>query len=1078
VLKSFNPFNYRIETSLKIMKEYGIGDWSFYFTCLANYKNLKSLFLDYYMKEQNIPEEVVQRQSHHDKPADTDTVIYYALGKIYMFSSILVLELNLEFLTADVFKTVIGLNSALDSKIYLFLKKENFELLKQLIDCFDKTPDSKLTALLKGKKVELQDLKCYLSYDIDFTIYDIQTFFDIYKHGLDENGIRILLQYDNDEDVFKAFQFLLAQEIGDVFKYFNRQNDLIYQYLRNNDLKLCFEYIKEHEKYKVAFLESVDASTCCLEEARIAYDLLDRTLTIDNELTSVKPVDETEDIVIFTKYGSAVTGRLRKTTNVRDGNLYYKCIYNDVTCLIKEYKEHDIVFILSYIRPKDVQPYINDLFSYDSRIIQIHLRDKFYTFVIAQQIECILNERKNEEHLILILENVDKIRLPTLIRLYHHQNKRISDLSLHRLKRLKILNRNLSEIRLKIINYLTDKDMSSSFIDNIVFTSELDRESLEICILLVKKSKNMILAERLLCLTKQSHICEYLRDVLDVLSNELIIKYVNELKYVLKEGDLADFLREKIEHPTLENAKLVVKVLEIMEMDVNVVLSEKDMIELKSIVAHPNGLMTDDERESGTNSGMEKNIRAEKYVYDDSFSNNSETMRKVTANAVIYKLFLPTAYAPVLPSFHKYIRYMLSVVFSEFCFENKVSVMCLISIIESTNAFTWRILQFLKRIASNTTSNNKQRILEIIDLIYNKYLCNHDESEQKQVESKNEIERQSKEFMFGEILFLTLLLKNDNNTVIAKEFSRFFGKIYGPRNIKKYFGVIIQNLNNFYSVNVADEMITKYKAELVDYIPYLGNDFLIRCLYNGFMTKEIIKIVFEEQKMAVIKYILENEKEKIELSEMIETSNFHKNAHLFDDETLAEMFFINYDRDIIKFLRNTDVLYIRFLELSTHRINDQRFVQEYNMLKKKLISILSSNAHIEELLLKTNKAMIIDYLTYQEVVVDHGNLKTLISRISDDCTFLLGKVHINYLLFLNINLIVKYLSKEHFNIFKERLCEITDRKSAALYSLRCYLDTSLRPGVVYCLKRINYQPEIGEYDVLEYYVRNILKASY
>lgn len=1082
IIKNFNPFNYTIETSLQIIKKYKIEGWSFYSYCLANVEYLKSLFLDYYISGQSIPEEIIECESTCEKPAETDAVVYKSLERVYMFSSVLVLELNLTFLTADVFRSIIGLNDALDLKIYLFLKKENFELLKDLVGCFRKTPDSKLTNLMKGKKIALQDLRCYLSYDIDFTMYEIEVFFELYESGVDENGMRILLQYENDEDSFKSFQFLLRHGIEDVFKYFNKENDLIYNYLRDSDLKLCFEYIKGHERYKSIFFKSIDASMCCLEEARIAYELLDRTLIVDNNvvLPNNENMAENENILTYTKCDSAVTCRLRKAVNTEDGNLYYKCIYNDITGLIAQHREDDIFYILSYIRPKDVQPYINDLFGHDNRIIKIHLRDRFYTFVIMQQIECVLNERKNEDHMVLILENVEKIRLPTLLRLYHHQNKQISDLSLQKLKKLKILNKNLSDVRLKIINYLTDKNQGNSFIDNIVFTSELDKESLEICILLVKKSRNMILAEKLLCLTKQKNICEYLKDVLCVLNGELIIKYVNELKYMLNKDDLIVFVREKMRSVCLENAKLVVKILEIMDMDVNVVISREEIAEFENVVARKHDLSfgTAGERKSGA-----KNDRLETSVLYEEFFENIDNMRNLTDNKIVNKLFVLAAYAPVLPSFHRYIGDMLNLVFSEFYFENKISVMCLTSIIENTSDFTWYILQFLKNIASKTSSNNKQRILEIVDLIYNKCLSSANASMKTQLLPKTEIERQrEEEDMFTEVLFLTFVLKNDSNTVIAKEFSKFFGRIYGPKNIKKYFGEIVRNLNHFYCVNAADEIIMKYRVELVDCISSLSNEFLIRCLHNGFMTKEIIRLAFEDQKTKVIRHILENEKDKIELAEIVETSNFHKNIHLFDDETLIRMFFINYDRDIIKFVGNTDILYIHFLELAICKKggseDNQKFFREYSALKKEMILNLSPTRQVEELLLRSDRAMITDYLMYQEVVVDHGNLKTLISKISEDCVFLLGKISVNYLLFLNINLIITYLGKEHFSTFKERLSEVTDQRNAALYCLRCYLDANLRPGVIYCLRKINYHSIDDECDVLRYYVGNLLKTSY
>lgn len=87
---------------------------------------------------------------------------------------------------------------------------------------------------------------------------------------------------------------------------------------------------------------------------------------------------------------------------------------------------------------------------------------------------------------------------------------------------------------------------------------------------------------------------------------------------------------------------------------------------------------------------------------------------------------------------------------------------------------------------------------------------------------------------------------------------------------------------------------------------------------------------------------------------------------------------------------------------------------------------------------------------------------------------MLGKVNVEYLLFLNINLIIKYLTEKHIDIFIRRLDEITDYENAFIYCLKCFLNRKHIPSVIYCLRKLKHFLEDKRMYVLKHYIENIL----
>lgn len=509
---------------------------------------------------------------------------------------------------------LINFSNELNLQIFNYLKENNLEFLKEIVNLFevdlngttllfnDYNNENKiLFNLLRGVKIDVVDVKPYLHCGglkfselygpleliglferknwvnagdsenssvgpLEESLSNIRVSDPKQKNSkqIDRSLERILLDYKDPLDQLIAIRYFkfkhvknLPQKIADFLlqsdtENSKSENNIIYEYLRE-------QMINGTSKLDYFILNTPDAHNSPMSDSVLFYETLKECPDlIEKFIEDLNPINCTlkESILAFSLNGQC---------DIAEGNIFYECISKEPYDLLSgiEYRnvfESDLFRYLSEIRPKDVHPLIPSISVLSQSLLEIHLRDQFFTFVHQKEISEFIQNfisptsanpnqsvsdtvdsnktelNTTEEYfnkIQIILNHAQRIDVSQLFLLYHHQNTKISKLAVEKLKTMKYKCPDMRKYSPLILqNVLIQNQKTSStnrnFLDDMVFYHTLDKLSIQLFIELIKVVQDKRLISCLLKITDYYNLNYYLKEILNASDSVTSTKSVSD----------------------------------------------------------------------------------------------------------------------------------------------------------------------------------------------------------------------------------------------------------------------------------------------------------------------------------------------------------------------------------------------------------------------------------------------------------------------------------------------------------------------------------------------------------------------
>lgn len=881
-----------------------------------------------------------------------------------------------------------------------------------------------------------------------------------------------------------------------------RGNVIYYDLVISDEKYLLYNYLMKFPCLITDYLENIEID-CTIQQAVIASRLMDymkieknKNLEsiinaqlsyqclygnvqelIQNSLKNQKSMDDEIENINITE------SNIDSSKNI-ENNILNIIFCNNATS--EQFFNSQLFIHLSYIRPKELHLFIISIFNLHPSMLHIHLKDQnFYNLHKIEifkfigydkydhcnqkikyemphedlkDLSYIENQKQNylpvyrntnmiksKELILMILKNVQNLDLFILFYFFNNQSSDVSSLALKRIKDININNETISKNKNTIINYIINNTKNiNNFIQTLEINENLDINSIDLLIIFAQSyirytgnhdnNINKII-KFIIENSNYSNIKDKLTRILEFSHN--VIEIVKQMSHLLNKNDLIKYIRNR--KINKENVKEIIEIMNQVSIDFPDVFT----------------------------------IDTSCLECDESRNEKSKDTSKIKTNSLnMVELLLFSTYACKLSSFHPYIPLVLPIILNNII----VHYDALKNIIINTNEYDCKVLYRMYKHIQNMNMKEKSIVGEILQIIsekfenhnynanitnnynenihnnYEKINCNH-------IKENNDFSHSIKyqnidhnNFPIHEQIVLVhiillIILKNDDNQSISREYSRYYGIIHGTSIIRKYIDKIIHFIvdddtidNDTILFKVMDELIIKYTELLNNNLTILLNNrniisdhLLIHCLENGYFQERITTNALSENRERIIVFMIKNQykirficdhsdNDKIAKSqylnaynnvETVENASIHNNEnkssiilnqqknnssskfiienivkyiHLMNQSQLVD-FIINFNYSKgIEYVENKNQLYQILLRNYLCECNSKDKNEKINILYLDLITHFNkSDLIIEKILLeKKNKKLIIDYLENQEKIVDYGYLREIIQLIVND----------------------------------------------------------------------------------------------